>query len=592
MKIIFFSPHSAIWIHAFPEALVAEALAQESNDIVYVTCGGCFSDYCVAMSAYGLKSNASPGDKARICRRCSGNRDVLRRSFNLRGYDLYEVLDPKAITEVDKLIELHRFDALCLVIDGLPIGRIAAYEFLLNRKKSSLTLSEEERQEHGVALRNTLLSYFACKKIFEMEKPDRVVMYNSLYSVNRVCALLADKLGIPSLFLHAGGNISRRLSTLMIGRNNTLAALRYNVNQWGRFSEIPCEKSALSKVTDHFIELFSGQSVFAYSSEKGGAYGAVREKLGISENRKVLVATMSSYDERFAAEVVGVTDEDGSLTFKTQLEWISALVEYVRPRPNLFLVIRVHPREFPNKREAVKSEHAQQLEKSFVELPPNVRVNWPSDKLSLYDLAEVTDVFLNAWSSVGKEMSLLGLPVVIYSPQLLLYPADLTFVGTTRETYFQAIEAALADGWSAERIRKAYRWHVLEFERAVADISDSYQEKENVPRSLASRVARTIRRKVSPHYEQIRDCRNRAGSLEEKKIIIDVIEGRRPSVLAVRSERQSPGVSFANETQYLRGEVKRLVDALCRGRSHAEQSGLIKKLHAFACPARQEELSC
>ncbi len=35
-KILFFSPNSAVWLFAYPEALVAEALKKENNEIVYI----------------------------------------------------------------------------------------------------------------------------------------------------------------------------------------------------------------------------------------------------------------------------------------------------------------------------------------------------------------------------------------------------------------------------------------------------------------------------------------------------------------------------------------------------------------------------
>ena len=131
------------------------------------------------------------------------------------------------------------------------------------------------------------------------------------------------------------------------------------------------------------------------------------------------------------------------------------------------------------------------LERELSNLPANVRVNWPSDQLSLYAIAEHADVFLNAWSSAGKEMALLGLPVVVYCPAMLLYPADLNYVGVTRDSYFDAIETALREGWSFQRVRRAYRWCVLEYVRAVADIGDGFDFSEAQP-STAWRRARNL----------------------------------------------------------------------------------------------------
>ena len=78
------------------------------------------------------------------------------------------------------------------------------------------------------------------------------------------------------------------------------------------------------------------------------------------------------------------------------MDWIKFTVEWVSSRPDLFLIIRVHPREFPNKRESVTSEQAIALSKFFEHLPKNVAINWPSDSISLHDLIRITDVGLNA----------------------------------------------------------------------------------------------------------------------------------------------------------------------------------------------------
>src|SRR5262249_27070023 len=152
--------------------------------------------------------------------------------------------------------------------------------------------------------------------------------------------------------------------------------------------------------------------------------------------------------------------------FKTQIDWLQFLLSFLAERSDLFLIVRIHPREFPNKREQVQSHHARRLKEALSQLPANVAVNWPSDGISMYDLVDQTDMFLNSWSSVGKEMSLLGIPVVIYSPELPFYPQDLNYCGFTVKEYVHAIEQALDDGWSFERSRRAYRWSALEFHHA------------------------------------------------------------------------------------------------------------------------------
>jgi len=400
--------------------------------------------------------------------------------------------------EVARIVAgVDRSNFLELRQDGVDVGRYALYEFLLDHKKSNLEFTDEEWQEYLVALSNSLLTLRACRTILDEEQPDRVVTYNSLYSVNRICCELAEAKGIPSFFLHTGGNLSNRLQTLKFGKGHTVRFLQNVIRHWNQYKHLPAPAALLSNATDHYLELLSSKSVFVYSASKSTSGTDIRTLFGIGRDQRILLATMSSYDERFAGEVVGVFRDDHRLLFDSQIEWIKTLIKFVDQRKELFLLIRVHPREFPNRRDGVKSEHAALLERTFDTLPDNARVNWPTDGVSMYDLADETAVVLNAWSTVGKEMSLLGLPVVIYSPDLLFYPSDLNYVGTSFNDYFETVEQALREGWSSEWVRKTYRWLALEYGYSLIDISDSYSEKENappppLPRRLLNRAWRTI----------------------------------------------------------------------------------------------------
>jgi hypothetical protein len=593
-KLLFFAPHAAIWSHAFPEALVAEALQQGGNEVIYVTCGTIFKEYCIAMSAYGLVQESSTFSKSRICEMCQMNKGIIREQFDLLGYDLERKLTLEDQKKIDSILsEINQENYLDLKIDEVSITLYALYEFLLQHKKSNLTFSELEWSRYIIALKNTLISYFACRTILEEEKPDRVLTYNSLYSVNRIFCQLAEKSGIPTYSLHAGGNLSNRLGTLMVGRESTLAFLKNIINYWPEYRNMACSRESLGFVTDHFIELFRGKSIFAYSSSKQKEKTeSIRERFSIESNQKVLVATMSSYDERFAAETIGAIPNDYQLLFPKQVDWIKALIEYFKSREDLFLIVRVHPREFPNKRESVKSEHAKMLEVLFEKLPDNIGINWPTDNLSIYDLAEETDVFLNAWSSVGKEMSIFGIPVVLYSPQLIFYPADLNYVGRTEVDYFAQIEQALQDGWSFEHIRKAYRWYSLEFEKSLVIFSDDFGPenlktvRKNLILSFVQRAynkSTTILPIVQAKYllsrQLLNDCKKREKYLPRHREINELIVHKKGTLLEVLDGQNSSHISEEEENKNLRYELKRLISAMYPlGKKKLQKGSLQEKL--------------
>jgi len=583
MKILFFAPHSAIWIHAFPEALVAESLAKGGHEIVYVTCGRQLNAGCVAMSAQGVSSAASSERKAEVCRRCEGNKRILIREFGFSGCDLSDALTPEDLVETDRILsEITRDNFLELTIAGIDVGRIALYEFLLDRKKSALGFeTDAEWRQYLVALKNTLYAVFGGERLLERELPDAVVVYNALYSVNRAVCKLATARGISQYFLHAGGNLAHRLQTLLLAKGNTFELLRHAVGVWPAYRDVPIDPQIARAVTDHFLELLRGRSVFAYSSPRSAKNGDLRGKFGITSSQKVICATLSSYDERFAAETIGALPLAKDLLFPTQVQWVEAMIEFARTRPDRFLVIRVHPREFPNKREGVKSLHASKLEALLRNLPSNVAVNWPADGLSLYDLAEIVDVFLNAWSSVGKEMSLLGIPVVLYSSNLPFYPADINYLGTTYQDYFEAVEQAIADGWQPRNIIRTYRWCAIEYGRMLVDISDAYGGTERVPVGILDRARAKLIRILFPYKQQQHDCRVRPAQIRSAPAINTLVVSGVPTVLDIAPLVRPSQESVSSETAVLCREIGRILNAMYPGGDIGE-SKLGAKLEMFA----------
>ena len=563
MKILVFAPHAAIWVHAFPEALIADALRQGGHDIIYAGCGRIFDRFCIPMAGERL-TPASPAEiRTSVCSMCEFNDHLLRDEFEFSGPTLRQSLTPGDMAEIERIIEAaDRHSISSLEVDGLPVGKVAVYQIVLRHKRFDLEFSDDEWDEYLMELRNTLYALKATANLISSHRPDRLIVYNGLYSVNRIASLMAEANGIPAYFLHAGANLSNRLQTMMLGRGNTIDWLSQTLRQWPRFADVPCTSAEISRVADHFMELTSGRNIFVYSSSKQRGVFDIRSHFGIAPDQKIVVATMSSYDEEMAVIVTGAQPPRPQPFFPDQIDWIRAVIEYVRTRPELFLIIRVHPREFPNRREAKKSSHAVMLEAALKELPGNAVVNWPDENISLYDLADRTDVFLNAWSSAGKEMAMLGIPVVIYSRDLPQYPADINYIGDDRESYFGAIERALRDGWSFETARRAYRWLALEFIKATVFLGDSYPRIENPRRSYPQKILNRLKRTIDSNYQKHEDVRRRKPGLGAADTINATIEQIAPAALSVVNVGQPPANALETETAALHKALEAIARAM------------------------------
>lgn len=485
MKVLFFSPHNYYLVHSLPEALVAESLKYKGAEILYVGCNGILNNYCICMS--GIKSDSSANEKSKICNSCKLFRDQIYGHFKVNYIYLDDFIKNEDLAIINNLIEgidinnIQDFKYL-----DFEVGKISLYEFLLNRKLNTTLLNIEEFTEYKLYVRNTLITLIAGIQIFKNYQIDRLITYNSYYSVNNMMCSIAASKSIPNFTLHAGSHHKYRLSEMTIFKGQTEPLLINQNSKWFEYSQFPLSKKAMYKVYEHIIYLLSANSPWVYSvkSNKLNEF-ILRERLGIKSNQKVLLALMASADERFAANIIGVMPDIPTSFFPTQIDWINYLINLAKSDSNLFIIIRVHPREFPNKREQVLSKQAVELLKIFVDLPNNCQVNYPSDNISLHDLIKITDVGLNATSTAGLELLLFGIPVVIYDEkQLFSYGREMNLIANDPIEYKNKIYEAIDIGLNLNNIIFAFRWIAYKSEVVSIDISDGYTNNENKIKKL------------------------------------------------------------------------------------------------------------
>ena len=115
MKILFFAPHSALWIHAFPEALVAQTLTSAGHEVLYIGCGAEYQRYCIPMNAQGLTDTSEASVREAVCRRCKDLRNLIVGEFGFRALDVHDLLDDSDRAAVDKILsEVDRNSYLAL----------------------------------------------------------------------------------------------------------------------------------------------------------------------------------------------------------------------------------------------------------------------------------------------------------------------------------------------------------------------------------------------------------------------------------------------------------------------------------------------
>lgn len=555
--VVVFAPYSAIWSHALPEALVASSLKQAGAEIIYVPCDGLMVKGCAAMSAHHIDYRSSAEVRKGFCSMCRKRRDALAIGIGAKVVTMDSLLPQGVKEEMAAFAETIGVNEIMgLEVDGFKVGQIAMHETIIHFKLTALEeMTAEALKEFKTNLLHVLLSLKVTQVLVEKLSPARILNYNTNLSSNHIMMLVAERAGVPTFGLHAGNNMAKRLSSLFVYRQDSVKLYKEWMDRFDReWAQLPATAVGIRDAALHFTALTSGKTLWVYSAPKQKAYFDVRSHYGISPEQKVLLATLSSYDELFSSQTLGIMDKP-SLMFPTQVEWMQSLIKHVAERPDLFLLIRVHPRELPNLRDKLHSNHAKRLAEVLVDLPANVRINWPQEAISLYDLLPQVSVGLNGWSSTGKELALMGIPVVIFTGDILFYPSSLNSLASDPDDYFHRIDQAVEDGWTFDRIRQVFRWLAVEYTLGTIDISDRFTYKEGA-RSLFRRAIGKLRRTFAYRFEASRVSRPMINAQDFASVILDDAQ------LVDLNIAHQGRLGAAEEDRLIRQEMKGIVQSL------------------------------
>jgi hypothetical protein len=143
--------------------------------------------------------------------------------------------------------------------------------------------------------------------------------------------------------------------------------------------------------------------------------------------------------------------------FPNMLEWLVQTCEYFARRPDLQLLIRVHPAEisgFPPSRQPILAE----LKKRLPRLAPNIVVVPPESGMSTYTLMSLCNAAIIYGTKMGVELTSIGIPVIV-AGEAWIRGKGLTHDASTPEEYFRILQRLpFAGRLSAEQLTRARRY--------------------------------------------------------------------------------------------------------------------------------------
>jgi hypothetical protein len=165
-----------------------------------------------------------------------------------------------------------------------------------------------------------------------------------------------------------------------------------------------------------------------------------------------------------------------SNAFPNMLVWLKETIEYWRTRPDLQLIIRVHPAEV---RGLVPSRQrvAEEIAAAFPELPTNVFVVGPEHQASTYALCEGADTVVIYNTKTGIEVASTGVPVIV-AGEAWVRGKGFTRDALSREDYRALLDALpLEQRMSAAEQELALKYAFHFFFRRMIPLPFIHQEK-------------------------------------------------------------------------------------------------------------------
>jgi hypothetical protein len=159
-----------------------------------------------------------------------------------------------------------------------------------------------------------------------------------------------------------------------------------------------------------------------------------------------------------------------SNVFQNMLDWVLQTVRYFVSRPDLQLIVRVHPAEIrgwlPSRQPVV-----EEIRRVFPELPDNIIIIPPQSQISTYAVMSQCDSVVIYGTKTGVELTSLGIPVIV-AGEAWIRGKGISMDPRTADEYFRMLDRLpLGQAMDEEIVQRARKYAYHFFFRRMIPLS-------------------------------------------------------------------------------------------------------------------------
>ena len=384
--------------HVVIESVLGHALLQRGARPVFASCGGRLP-ICDIVPA--------PTAPPMPCRSCAG---YVRDAAAAAGFPMVNVRDlvdlPPLLREARRATDQLGTVAACsgYSFGGLPLGELVSTSVKWFVSRGTLTdddplvLSSYRRFiESGIVLVR------AFEQLLTTTQPQQVFLLNGAFFAERILAELADRQGIPVVRYEKGFLTA---SVLVSRWRRDVDDLAVDDAVWDVAAAQPLSPVEQREIDDYLLERIGGGRTFDnFWRERIEDLDHVRTMLRLQPDRQTVAVLCNIL---WDSATQGKDD-----AFASMSEWIVEAIRWAEARPDVDLVVRIHPAEVKMLNHVSREPMAGLIGEAFPRLPANVRVVPPESTLSTYAIMGLSDAVLVYTSTTGLEAACLGIPTLV-----------------------------------------------------------------------------------------------------------------------------------------------------------------------------------
>lgn len=398
-----------------------------------------------------LGSSAPP-----YCSTCFPNGKKMFEPLGLPIYWYSQLVRKEQIDEAQRISQSLPYEGIeDFRLDDLAVGEHAMAGALRYFARGDLHDEPSGESILRLYLKSALLSVYVIRALLKLNKYDVVCFNHGIYAPQGLIGEVCRHENVRVV----NWNPAYRKHSFVFSHNDSYhhTMITESVKQW---ENLKWSQHLKVPLLEYLESRKTGTQDWIWFHEKPEEkLVQISEEIGVDFSRPVIGALTSvMWDAKLHYK---------ANAFPNMIDWIKSTVEYFSKRPDLQLLIRVHPAEIRGtlpSRQPLMGE----IQRLFPVLPSNVFVIPPESQVSTYAIMEQCDSVIIYNTKTGIEASSMGVPVIV-AGEAWIRNKGFTLDASSPETYNILLDRLpLSERLSVDQLERArkYAFHFF-FRRMI-----------------------------------------------------------------------------------------------------------------------------